>query len=462
MAGRTGVGDLLKAFLDRTNYRAALLKAGEQRAVRNVDKLLGDAHASGLVAVSAFLEYVDGLRDSGAREGEARAVAQGAVQIMSVHQAKGLEFPIVVLGDAAWGGGGNREEVLIDPALGVLLPLKDQDAEEDDLPAVYRLAEKRQADREAAEADRLLYVAATRAREKLLVSGYLGGIKQDGTPYKLGGWLGKLGRPLGLHDLQVSHDEEGCAVHHRALQIGATEVDCVIYEPECAPYEPTDPPLDEIAIPDTPLPPPLLAPVHLGEAAGLREEPQFVFQVVPRSRKAKAPSRVVGELVHEAIAGGRLPAFGDDASFDHWMRARARAHGLIDGSQINHALSRGRRLLRRLQESEWFEELRTAEQRLHEVPFSVEREGAVDSGKIDLLYLTDGIWTIVEFKTDRVHNRDHFEAVLREKEYVDQARRYADAAEELLGRRPRCLLWMLDYRGRTRVCSVPPAGALEC
>jgi ATP-dependent exoDNAse (exonuclease V) beta subunit len=118
-------------------------------------------------------------------------------------------------------------------------------------------------------------------------------------------------------------------------------------------------------------------------------------------------------------------------------------------------------LLRRFQESTWFEELKTAEQRLHEVPFSVERPGGVDSGKIDLLYLRDGAWTIVEFKTDQLRSRDHFWALLREKGYVHQARRYADSAEELLGRRPRCLLWMLDYGRRSKVYSVPPAGPLE-
>ncbi|MFW6162979.1 MAG: UvrD-helicase domain-containing protein, partial [Planctomycetota bacterium] len=232
MAGRVEVGDLLKAFLDATNYRAALLKAGQERAVRNVDKLLNDAHASGLVGVGGFLETISGLRDSGAREGEARAVAGGAVQIMSVHQAKGLEFPIVVLGDAAWGGGGAGSGVLADLDLGVLLPVKDP--EEDEWAAVYRLARAREADRAAAEADRLLYVAATRAREKLFVSGHLGGIKKDNTPYKLGGWLGMLGPPLGLDAIEIAYDEEGSAVHHRELRVGDTTVDCLIYEPGCA------------------------------------------------------------------------------------------------------------------------------------------------------------------------------------------------------------------------------------
>ncbi|UCC62582.1 MAG: UvrD-helicase domain-containing protein, partial [Anaerolineae bacterium] len=68
--GRMPVADLLKAFLDATDYRAALIQAGQSRAARNVAKLLADAHTSGIVGVGEFLEYVGSLRDSGTREGE--------------------------------------------------------------------------------------------------------------------------------------------------------------------------------------------------------------------------------------------------------------------------------------------------------------------------------------------------------------------------------------------------------
>ncbi len=474
MAGRTGVGDLLKTFLDETHYRAALLKAGQQRAVRNIDKLLGDAHASGLVSVSGFLEYVSGLQDSGAREGEARAAAGGAVQIMSVHQAKGLEFPIVVLGDATWGGGGGGRGLLVDPTLGVLPPLKDE--EEDELTAAYRLAEARQADQAEAEADRLLYVAATRAREKLLISGYLSGIRKDGTPYKLGGWLGKLGRPLGLQDVEIPHDDKGSLVHHRELHAGETSANCFIYEPAYTYPRPAASAADEIKVPDTSLPlppsgedeegglpPPLLAPVAQKEAQ--EQTPQQVssrpswFRVVPETRRAKAPSRIVGDLVHEALAAWRLPESRDDEAFAHWLRARARARGLVNRQQVTHAVQRSRRLLLRFQGDGLFEELTTAERRLHEVPFSVERHRRVETGQIDLLYRRRGAWTIVEFKTDEVRRSADVERLLREKDYVAQVLRYTKAAEHLLGTRPRCLLCMLDYGRRTRVYSVTEAGS---
>ena len=105
--------------MDATHYRAVLLQSGDARGARNVSKLLQDAQRSGIVGVGQFLEYVQGLRSAGSREGEARADSSGSVQIMTVHQAKGLEFPVVVIGDAGStpGGGGS---LLLDGTLGVV------------------------------------------------------------------------------------------------------------------------------------------------------------------------------------------------------------------------------------------------------------------------------------------------------------------------------------------------------
>ncbi len=458
MAGRTVVGDLLKAFLDATGYRAALLKAGQQRAVRNVDKLLGDAHASGLVGVGAFLEYLSGLQVSSAREGEARAEAGGAVQIMSVHQAKGLQFPVVVLGDATWSRGRRGGGLLLDADLGVVLPMEDPDGEQK--AAVYHLAEAREADQGAAESDRLLYVAATRVQEKLLVSGCIGGIRRDGTPYRLGGWLGQLGRPLGLHEMEIPYEDEGSLVHRRELRSGETGAVCLIYEPGCVHPDPAVS-LSEVAdSAEVTMPPPLLEPV-VPEEGTAREVTQRVWPVVPRAARPKAPARVVGELVHEALAAWRLPDSMDDQSFDRWVWARARAAGLVDGEQIAHAVRRSRRLLLRFRGNRLFEILDTADRRLHEVPYSLEEDGRVQRGKIDLLYRRDGEWTIVEFKTDEVRSSSQFRRVLDEKGYEVQARQYAAAAGRLLGVRPRCLLCMLDDRASIRTYFVPEAGRLK-
>ena len=91
-----------------------------------------------------------------------------AVRIMSIHRAKGLEFPMVVLVDALGGTGGNRSpevEVRRDWATG-LAGLRI--GEVSSLAGVHLDAKRR--DREAYERSRLLYVAMTRPRERLVIS----------------------------------------------------------------------------------------------------------------------------------------------------------------------------------------------------------------------------------------------------------------------------------------------------
>ncbi len=454
-AGRAPVADLLKAFLDATGYRAALLAAGQARAARNVAKLLADAHASGLVSVGEFLAYVAELRDSGAREGEARATAEGAVQIMSVHAAKGLEFPVVVIGDATYAPPG-RSGVLFDPILGVLLARKDDDKQ---LPAVYRLGRLTADDQEAAESDRLLYVAATRAREKLIISGCITA-KKDGTPGSLGGWLGRLGAEdaTGLADVQVAIEEGDPEPRQLDLTAGASPVACAIYGPGriWEARQVAAPAQAEVAVS---LPPPLLVPVAAepvgtdGRAAeGERDPGQRVWRVVPATARPRAPAWVVGKLVHAALAAWRFP--DGDSEFRRWAEAHGRSYGLTDAHQLADAVTRSRALLLRFQVHPLQAQMAGAVQRLHEVPYSlVTADGRVENGIIDALYLRAGVWTIVEFKTDHVRDAAALERLLAEEDYLAQAERYAAAVERLLGSRPKVVLCLLDLAGGIHVHS---------
>ncbi|MCL7455412.1 MAG: hypothetical protein M8467_20445, partial [Anaerolineae bacterium] len=447
LVGRTSVADVLKAFLDATDYRAALIEAGHSRAARNVSKLLADAHDSGIVGVGEFLEYVNGLRDIGTREGEARATAEGAVQIMTVHQAKGLEFPVVVIGDATYGSPGSSG-VLVDPELGPLLPVRDEQRQ---LPAIYRLGKTRSDDQEAAESDRLLYVAATRAREMLILSGCIG-LNKDGSIRKPGGWLGKLAgeEGLGLEGRTVAYNLEGASAHQLRLQVGSTAVACTIYEPGYPThYRPGEMEMEPEAIVTVPLP--LLAPVlpqpeEVGERMAEQERipVQRVWRVVPAVKRPRAPAWVIGSLVHEALAAWRFP--GDpDFDFEHWGETRARGYGITDSRQLADAVRQSRQLLLRFRAHRLYDEMDSADQQLHEVPYSLVVDGRIESGIIDALYRNDGIWTIIEFKTDRVKDRGELEELLAKEGYLAQAGRYLAATERLLGQVPHLILCLLNF-----------------
>lgn len=456
LAGRVSVADLLKQFIDRTGYRAILLAADDARGARNVSKLLLDAQRSGLVSIGAFLEYVRGLHRSGAREGEARADSSGAVQIMSVHQAKGLEFPIVVIGDAASTGGGKPGTLLLDSELGVVVKLE----RDDEPPFVWKLARQRETSKEAAESERLLYVAATRAQDRLLVSGHIRNIKKNGD-LTIEGWLGKLCAAVGLDRLPNGFDVEStdpCALH---LPLDGVPAVCggALYPAEYASgvSSTTSSATATAPVLETPV---LLAPVPLC-AAPADATPPRVWRVVPAQARRWAPGWVVGKLVHAALTTWRFPdehSFRGEHGFDGWCRAQARSHGL-DAAQIDHAVQRTRRLLGNFRRHPLYTEIAGADSRRHEVPYVLPdnpADGAPVFGQIDLLFRRSGRWSLVDFKSDRLRDERAREALLTDGDYRAQIERYLAATESLLGERPRGLLCLLDDRG---ACSVVEMGA---
>jgi ATP-dependent helicase/nuclease subunit A len=436
-AGRTPVARLLKLFLDETDYRAALRRAGHPRAARNVSKLLADAHTSGLVGVREFLEYVNGLRSGAAREGEARAMTEEAVKIMSVHAAKGLEFPIIIIGDINYGRPATIG-LLIDSELGVLPRLANEDGA---LAGIYRISQEREIDQEAAESDRLLYVASTRAKELLILSGTIK-LSANGRPGWLKGWLKALNEPLQLSGLAVEYDEAGQDAHRFDLTAGESRVGCTIYDGNYQSDAGIEPLTEEIPSNDA-WQPLLLSPV-IGEEEKIQEaefEPR-VWRVVPAAERPRAPAWIVGKVVHEALAVWRFP----DQGFAAWAEARARGYGLLDYVQLHDASRRTARLLQQFKRHSLFAEMDAAEQRLHEVPYSYQVNGRTENGVIDVLYRVNDRWKLVEFKTDHLRNSADLNRVL-EDNYTEQIKRYITAVVQISGQRPEANLCFLDYQG---------------
>lgn len=436
-AGRIPAADIFKQFLDRTQYRAILRRIDQPRALRNVAKLLTDIHTSELISITEFLEYAHMLRDSGSREGEARATAGGAVQIMSIHAAKGLEFPVVVLGDA--GSGRIRvDDVLIDPQLGLLLSTKNTD----DVQATsYQLGAELTKQQEAAEKARLLYVALTRAEQMLIISGTATLTKAGQLSCK--SWLGQLAAITGLSDVDLSdYNEEGDGQYPFESTLAETAVRTVVYEPNITPLLA----LPEKETPDASLVEakrPFLQDSVLTVAsieATNDDIPNRVWQVVPTAKRPEAPAWVIGSLVHEALALWRFPAPG----FDEWVTARAREYGLTDASQLGHAQTETARLLHRFQQHDLYQEIASAEKRLHELPYSYQQDGNIETGYIDLLYERSGRWTLVDFKTDRVRHAADLQKLLRENDYIEQVGRYGTAVSQLLGVMPQRTLCFLN------------------
>lgn len=455
--GRVTVADLLKTFLDESGYRAALLRTGQKRAARNISKLLADANSSGLVLVGEFLDYVTGLRDTGTREGEARATSEGVVQLMTIHAAKGLEFPLVVLGDITYGGRGQGGELLLDPELGLLLPYRD---EAQNQAAGYQLGKLVSDDQAQAELDRLLYVALTRAQELLLLNGCVRWNEKTATLAGFDGWLKQLVSQCGvsLPELSLDYNEAGQRRHVAELRVEQTEVGVYVYEPDypfhrsgaVSPAAAAAPPAGD------PLPPPLLGPLSpvptaRDEAAEASDYPRKAWRVVPPVTRPRAPAWVIGQLVHSSLAAWRFP--GPDYAV--WAGRQARHYGLTSLPQIIHTAVASKVLLRRFRAHPLSQRLEQAEQRWHEVPYTLLVDGQPETGLIDCLFREAGRWHLVEFKTDQVRDEAHLSQLFAETDYVAQLRRYRQAAEQVLGQPVGPLLCWLNYQGQVLVQADP-------
>jgi ATP-dependent helicase/nuclease subunit A len=456
-AGRVSVAYLLKSFLDATQYRAALqLVPGGERLRRNIDKLLADAHRSELASVAEFLEYVSVLRDVGTRESEAPTEAGGAVQLMTIHKAKGLEFPVVVLADAGYTRGARSIPFYLDQELGLLFAPSNGDAQ----PAAFRIAAWHEAEQEAAEERRLLYVAATRAREKLLISGSakLSAAKASPGKLMLSGWLAQLAEVAGFHETQLP--EAPVTPQAIPLTWGDGAAACTLYPgvelpPDVTPDAPAPPPAAGIETPD------LLAPLSGAAGAGTQADeklkeresdpPPRVWRVVPKAH-SDVPAWVIGSLTHTAL---RHWLFPDDSGFDAFLRPFALEAGLTDQAGIRAALRQVARLLARFQGHPLYAEMSSAE-RYHEVPYSVRLDGQLRNGLIDLLFRPspDAGWTVAEFKTDRLVETDDLVAHSKRQGYDRQVRDYMQAVSQQMGLAPQALLIFLHVGDSVRVLTL--------
>ena len=176
-AERLPVEVLLERALEATGYDLAVLaRAGGERRLANLRKLMRLAReyerAEGR-DLRGFLAYAATRDLAAAREGEAPLESEGldAVRLMTIHRAKGLEFPVVCVADLGRQGGGRTERLLLgaDGAVGLRLSTPGGGATVPAL-AFERLAAETAAN-EDAEERRLFYVAMTRACDRLILSG---------------------------------------------------------------------------------------------------------------------------------------------------------------------------------------------------------------------------------------------------------------------------------------------------
>ena len=177
----TPIHELIEIILRETGYGhyVAAMPAGSRRTA-NLNMLLEKAAAyekTSYKGLFHFVRYIDELQKYDVDFGEADMVGESedVVRIMSIHKSKGLEFPIVIVS----GMGKNfnkqdtRSKMVLHPELGIGLDYMDG-KKRIKSPTIAKKAIAKQIELEnLGEELRVLYVALTRAKEKLILTGTL-------------------------------------------------------------------------------------------------------------------------------------------------------------------------------------------------------------------------------------------------------------------------------------------------
>ena len=305
LARRMPVNQLIVTIVNETGMIGTLKtgKQGEQRW-SNYQKLLelarnfdGDENKP---ILPDFIEFLDILITEEPQEGQAPIEASsGAVRIMTIHAAKGLQFPIVILPKLDRGAQIDREP-FIDEAFGIgFSPLKPDDGYRKTEPEIVAHIRNRGNARETAEKKRLFYVGATRAQDRLILSGTL---PASGKPQQMLEWLYKH-LNIGAEDdsLSLPVALEMFADNRTSLQSFSLQIPV---SRALTDTEPTDKTSDEITPVDFPEPLRKLEPTGTSAA----------FSVAELANYARCPLRYQLENVLRIPVNGQeeLDQDGDE------------------------------------------------------------------------------------------------------------------------------------------------------
>jgi ATP-dependent helicase/nuclease subunit A len=420
-AERSAVATIEAFIRDRSLSLQAIGHPRPREAMRRLRYVAGQARklaSTGDTTLRAFVDWIDTLRQNERYDVESAVpdLDENAVRLLTIHGAKGREFPIVIL--SGLGGGPRptdvvqlsvnykqrRIEARISVGNGRYFDTSGFNAESDN-----------QAN--AAEQLRLLYVSATRAREHLVLSLFHGasgtGVNTPAAAIwrRLGDITEPRPRPIGDEELAAASEDFDSPKEPVELAEVAPEEHL---RQEQA-WESTRAQLLESLAWDKVASPSSLAhepEPHAGDDSGVE------VQAVHRPTRAGTP---LGTAVHAVLQWLDLASLANLEQLAGWA---ARQSG-VDAHEVA-------RLARLAAGSDPLQRAVNSGQFWREVPVGLDVDGVLLEGALDLLYaLPDGSLSVVDYKTDHVA---HQEVQQRANRYALQGAAYALAVSRVTGR----------------------------
>lgn len=364
--------------------------------VQKVARLAAEFELSTPADPAAFLEYLS-LREQFVKKeavGVTASEGMDAVRLMTVHAAKGLEFPVVVVADLGHAGTHRTADVLLVPDREGLVAAvrgpKELRGDSGDGSAAWRAAAAAESETDRDEENRVFYVACTRAQRALLLTGACDFTKDPGDATMIERLLAVVGQgsdriAVDIVEPSVSEaDEESPAADVSGPEVlGEREASAPVDEwPEASDAEPLPEPIE--------LAPPAemsYTAFALYEACAYRFFAERMLRIGSVDEPRAEDPLALGSAVHAAL---ELMARGEDPD-DARLEALALACR-VPASQRPRLLAAVEAVL----ESDVASVIRRG---LPEVDFAVRVSDTIVRGSMDLLWRDGEHATVLDYKT---------------------------------------------------------------
>lgn len=467
------VGELVRYVMDGLDMLAlcSAMDDGERRRA-NLMSFVGLSERFESTGYRGLHRFVLWLRQLAAKGSEPSGGAPetSAVQIMSVHRSKGLEFPVVFLCDAArqFNKTDTRDTVLVHPELGLGPKVTDLERRVE-YPTLARNAIRLRLERETlSEEMRLLYVAMTRAKERLYITAAVkdaekltekirAAVTDPLAPELLSGaaapvnWLIAAAFADGERNIKIEYCAAESAPEEEAAVTAAAEADPESLREIERALGYRYPHAGAVKLPSK---------VTATELKGRTEADEDAKSLAPaRHRAFRMPDFVKKDKpltgTERGVATHLVLQYMDFEKSGSLEEIESEIARLRDGRFISEreAQAVDAKAIERLFTSPLGRRMTRAEKKLREFKFSIlcdaERvfraaagEQVLLQGVVDCCIEENGALTVIDYKTDNVRTEE--EIAERSRLYTGQLAAYADALERIYGQPVKeCVLYFI-------------------